>query len=180
MRALAISLAFFVTAACGGGGGDDGRADGEDSTSTSGRSDAVRTREPLSFRPVGQVLPAADCKGPSSPDTVASSDGSGCFLLGAPTVIVTHYRPEARASAGSVPDSGAIDVTLAAGDLERFNGLASSCFERSTSCPTGQLAVVFADLVRAVPTVQEPEFSGSIALSGREGEMRDLLREMNK
>jgi hypothetical protein len=178
VRAIAIFSVLALLAACGG---DNGRArDETEPASTTPRRDANRTRPPLSFRPVIQLLSRAECSAASETNRVPSIDGSTCFLLGEPELVVTRYEARAGQTDGALTDSSAIDVTLSRDDLKQFNGLAQLCFERSPACPTGQLAIVFADLVRVAPTVQEPEFSGSIAITGTVTEMEELLRQMNR
>jgi hypothetical protein len=175
---VAIVLTCCLLAACGGGEGPP--VDDERPSSTTARRDDDRMRAPLSFRPVLAVRAASDCTAAAGPDTLTSSDRSVCYSLGTPEVVVTRYGAKAGATSGAQTDGGAVDVTLRPGDLRRFNSLAQSCFSRSVSCPTRQLAVVFGGVVRSVPTVQEPEFSGSISITGTDGEMRALLRDMER
>ena len=154
MRAPAIAFAFVLLAACGGG---NGRAlNDAGSPSTTSRPGADRTRPPLSFRPVLQFTPGAGCTTDAGEKSVPSHDGSACYSLGAPEVVVTQYGAKESTSGGLLTDGGAVDVTLGSEDLKKFNELAQLCFDRSTSCPTGQLAVVFAGVVRVAPTFTSP------------------------
>ena len=180
MRAIVVVALLTLLAACGDGDGDGRTRDEAGPSSTTPRLDADRARPPLTFRPVMQLLSRSECNAATDDDRVPSHDKADCFLLGSPELVVTRYEAKAGAPGGPSIDGGLVEVNLGPEDLKQFNALARLCFDRSMSCPTGQLAVVFAGLVRVAPTVQEPEFSGPIAISGTAQEMEELLREMDR
>lgn len=67
------------------------------------------------------------------------------------------------------------------GEIE-WNLLASQCFQRSASCPSGQLAIVLDDVIQSAPTVNAPQFAGSVSITGNftESEARGLARVLNR
>jgi hypothetical protein len=56
-----------------------------------------------------------------------------------------------------VPGSAGADV---------FNALASACYQRDTSCPTGQMAVEVGGVLLSVSSVMSPTFSGELPITG--------------
>lgn len=108
--------------------------------------------------------------------TKRSSDGTTCYSL-SEGFTTTNYRAERSDAAGA--RGVAVDVTLEAKDLERFNGLARKCFDKDVSCPTQQIAIVYDDKVLSAPTVQAPTFAGSISITaGDEDVLRVLLDDL--
>ena len=70
--------------------------------------------------------------------------------------------------------SVSIDLTKEGNAL--FNELAALCFAGGPECPTKQIAITLDGVVRSAPTVQEPNFSGTVSVTGQFGEReaRDL------
>jgi preprotein translocase subunit SecD len=75
-----------------------------------------------------------------------------------------------------------VNVGLSPGGESTWNSLASQCFNGLPTCPSRQLAIVLDDVVQSFPTVNEPQFSGSVSISGSftEGEARSLSRVLNR
>lgn len=73
-----------------------------------------------------------------------------------------------------------VTVSLTEGDgTAEWNRLASECFYRQETCPTGQLAIVMDGVVQSAPALQEPNFDGgSVQITGAfaESDARDLAR----
>ena len=161
--------------ACGSDPSDGPGRDGGGTVTTASAAD-VRVRPELRFVAVEEVLAPDACVG--EPGLVRSVDGEVCYRLAADGFGVSRYGV-AEANGGSTPDGASIEVTLTAKDLERFNGLASTCFGRAGACATGQVAVVFGGAVQTAPMVQEPSFSGSIMITGTRTSITDLFRAMN-
>ena len=63
-----------------------------------------------------------------------------------------------------------------------WNLLASQCFNLSSTCPSGQLAIVLDDVIQSAPRVNAPAFSGTVEISGSfsESEARSLSRVLNR
>ena len=73
-----------------------------------------------------------------------------------------------------------VTVSLTDGEgTAEWNRLASECFYRQETCPTGQLAIVMDGVVQSAPALQEPNFDGgSVQITGAfaESDARDLAR----
>ena len=62
-----------------------------------------------------------------------------------------------------------------------WNTIAAECFNGTATCPTRQLAIELDGEVISAPTVQQPNFTGSVQISGAfsESEARNLARVLN-
>ncbi len=89
-----------------------------------------------------------------------------------------------RNSASAVINNGAwqVDVDLSSDGKTTFNNLASECYNRQATCPTGQLAIVLDDIIQSAPTVQQSFFPDRVTISGsfKESEARSLARVLNR
>ncbi|HZX55465.1 MAG TPA: protein translocase subunit SecD [Ilumatobacteraceae bacterium] len=88
------------------------------------------------------------------------------------------------ATARILPNTGwGVTVSLRGGANGEgvWNTLAAECFNGTESCPTRQLAIELDGEVISAPTVQQPEFTGSVQISGAfsEKEARNLARVLN-
>jgi preprotein translocase subunit SecD len=65
-----------------------------------------------------------------------------------------------------------------AGGQDLWNLIAGQCYSASATCPTRQLAIVLDGEVISAPVVEQPNFSGSVQISGSfsEREARDLAK----
>jgi preprotein translocase subunit SecD len=84
-------------------------------------------------------------------------------------------------SARAVPPQGVsgdwtVSVDLTGEGNTVFNQLAAACFNATASCPSKRIAIVLDGVVQSAPTVQEPQFSGTVQISGTftERDARDL------
>lgn len=89
-----------------------------------------------------------------------------------------------NAGARIIPTSGwgvSVDLRSGAAGNDVWNSLASQCFNRQASCPTGQLAIELDGTLQSVANVQTDNFQGSVQISGAfsEGEARTLARVIN-
>jgi preprotein translocase subunit SecD len=54
-----------------------------------------------------------------------------------------------------------------ANGIDKFNEIASQCYGRSQTCPSGQLAIVLDSVVQSAPNIQEPSYTrDQIQISG--------------
>jgi preprotein translocase subunit SecD len=70
-----------------------------------------------------------------------------------------------------------VGVSIKGNRIDEFNDIASRCFNRDASCPTGRLAIVLDSQVQSAPNINEPSFAAdAISISGSftEGEAKDL------
>ena len=89
------------------------------------------------------------------------------------------FKNDAKADISS--GSWVVVVSLQSGaeGTGKWNALAAQCFDRTASCPSGQLAIVLDGLVISAPTVQERQFTGgSVQITGdfKEKEAKDLAK----
>ncbi len=124
------------------------------------------------------VLPGLDDGATQEPDP--DDEPEVCFQLGpVPTLegrsltgaIVSG--PEAQITTGE----WAVALSIKGADLPLFNQVASQCFNREPTCPTGRLAIVLDGEAQSAPQIQEPSFGADgLQISGNftERQARDL------
>jgi preprotein translocase subunit SecD len=126
----------------------------------------------------GTTVPAA------TPETTVlrTIDGGQCIVGpagGAGDEVFSRDSSEVQLS----QDQGwTVTVGLSPGGEAAWNALAAACYSGAETCPSRQLAIVLDDVVQSFPTVNEPQFSGSVSISGSfsEGEARSLSRVLNR
>jgi preprotein translocase subunit SecD len=113
--------------------------------------------------------------------TVVLPDGNGnLFILGPAGGTGEVFSRDASATIQN--GEWVVDVGLRGGaeGLDIWNALATKCYVGAPQqdCPTGRLAIVLDGVVISAPTVNEPEFSDRVLISGSftEGEARDLAK----
>jgi len=89
-----------------------------------------------------------------------------------------------NASATVIPTSGwgvTVDLRDGAQGNDIWNALASQCFNRTESCPTGQLSIELDGTLQSVAKLETANFNGSVQISGsfEESEARNLARVIN-
>lgn len=74
-----------------------------------------------------------------------------------------------------------VDLRDGADGRDTWNSLASQCFNKSESCPSGQLGIELDGTIQSAPTMNEPFFTGGVSITGdfTEGEARNLARVLN-
>lgn len=79
------------------------------------------------------------------------------YLLGPVALDGAAVETARRAKQAGQP---AVDIVFRAGidGIDRFNRVASKCYDRAAMCPTSMLAIVFDGRVLSAPTIQLPEF----------------------
>jgi preprotein translocase subunit SecD len=76
-----------------------------------------------------------------------------------------------------------VSVDLRGGDgRDTWNNLASQCFSRVPTCPTQRLAIVLDSVVQSAPTVNEPNFTDSVSITGSftQSEAEELASVLNR
>ena len=74
-----------------------------------------------------------------------------------------------------------VDASLSGAGEASWNAIALQCFNGLDTCPSRQLAIVLDDIVQSAPEVQQPQFQGSVAITGMgESEARSLSRVINR
>jgi len=139
------------------------------------------------------VTTTAPVFGPEIPTTAPPADTSGQEVLPySNTGQVCLVGPAGgtgevfqRGSAGAGVDQNqrwVVTVDLRDDGQATWNALAQQCFNGSSTCPSHQLAIVLDGEIQSAPTVQTPDFPGSVQISGSftEDEVRDLARVLNR
>ena len=76
-----------------------------------------------------------------------------------------------------------VAVNLRGGEgRDTWNNLASQCFNRLPTCPTQRLAIVLDSVVQSAPTVNEPNFTDSVSITGNftQSESDELAAVLNR
>jgi preprotein translocase subunit SecD len=76
-----------------------------------------------------------------------------------------------------------VSVDLRGGEgRDTWNSLASQCFSRAATCPTQRLAIVLDSVVQSAPTVNEPNFTDSVSITGNftQSEAEELAAVLNR
>lgn len=74
-----------------------------------------------------------------------------------------------------------VDLRDGAAGNDIWNSLASQCYYKDTTCPTGQLSIELDGSLQSVASVNEPSFNGSVQISGAftQDEAQQLARVIN-
>jgi preprotein translocase subunit SecD len=148
-------------------------------------STPVTTAPPI----VGPTLPTTTLPVETlPPDTSGQeilplADGQQVCLVG-PSGGTGEVFERGSAAAGIDQNTGQWVVTtdLRSDGQAAWNALAQQCYSGSATCPSRQLAIVLDDVIQTAPTVNEPNFPGTVQISGAftEDEVRDLARVINR
>lgn len=190
MRWIAV-LALAVLAACG----SDDVTNRAAPTTTSAAGPATA---PSWFGVAPVVAPV-----PCTPEATQSRDESTCYQLGG-AVIDAAGVADARAIEGERPceippgesmciaagpsasapsrSTWSVEFSVTDDALRSFNALAEMCFQRSATCPTGQVAIIIDGEVVSAPVIQVPEYDGAgfaIGVGPDEAAARDIAERLS-
>jgi preprotein translocase subunit SecD len=88
-----------------------------------------------------------------------------------------------NADAQIINGGWAVVVSLRGGSKgeDVWNALVAQCYDRMSTCPTGQLAIELDGVLQSAPTVQARRFDGEVQITGdfSESEARTLARVLN-
>jgi protein-export membrane protein SecD/preprotein translocase SecF subunit len=84
--------------------------------------------------------------GPAGAEGDVLDTGASATIIDADWTVVVGLRPSGQAA---------------------WNAMAADCYNRTPTCPTGQLAIQLDDEVISAPVVQEPSFGREITISGQ-------------
>jgi len=76
-----------------------------------------------------------------------------------------------------------VSVDLRGGEgRDTWNNLASQCFNRAPTCPSGRLAIVLDSVVQSAPNVNEPNFTDAVSITGdfTQSETEELASVLNR
>ncbi|MET0909811.1 MAG: SecD/SecF family protein translocase subunit, partial [Ilumatobacteraceae bacterium] len=94
-----------------------------------------------------------------------------------------------RGSAALTLDTGyGVTIDLRGDGQAAWNSLANQCYNTAATCPStqpgvrGQIAITLDSVVQSYPQVNQPDFAGSVAITGSfsKGEAEDLVAVLNR
>lgn len=145
--------------------------------------------------PVSTDVPLFDPESPPTVEIPAPTTTSGAELLPSREGLPVCVGPDQNVNDVLVFERGSATTTLSPTEgwgvtaelrsgegQDYWNSLARQCFSRSTTCPTGQLAIVLDSVVQSAPVVNVPEFDSTVSITGdfTEEEARSLARVLNR
>ena len=138
-------------------------------------AEAPTDSEITSPTPPSQMGDPAD---PTATIIVQNTDGSEIYQLGPSFATGEVFNNDAKADI--ITSGWGVRVTLKSGSsgADLWNIGAAQCFAKSTTCPTGRMAIVLDGVVQSAPSVNQPSFSGGVDITGsfKESEAKDLAR----
>ena len=130
---------------------------------------------------VTSPTPPAEMGDPADPTAtiiVQNTDGSEIYQLGPSFATGEVFNNDAKADI--ISGGWGVRVTLknGAAGSDLWNIGAAQCYAKSTTCPTGRMAIVLDGVVQSAPSVNQPSFSGGVDITGnfKESEAKDLAR----
>ena len=145
------------------------------STNAPSATDGPTGSDVTSPTPPTEMGDAAD---PSATVIVQNTDGSEIYQLGPSFATGEVFNNDATADI--ISGGWGVRVTLknGAAGSDLWNIGAAQCFAKSTTCPTGRMAIVLDGVVQSAPSVNQPSFSGGVDITGsfKESEAKDLAR----
>jgi preprotein translocase subunit SecD len=167
-----------------------GVRDQSDALSAVDVSGVVELRPVVSFSDCAALDDSATDETPSTPTATGAEllpNRDGSALCVGP--VQGTGEVFSKGSAQLTADQGwGVAVDLRSDGQATWNALANECYNTTPTCPStqpglrGQIAIVLDDVVQSAPQVNQPNFAGSVAISGdfsRE-EAEDLVSVLNR
>ena len=119
-----------------------------------------------------------DPSDPTATVIVQNHDGTEVYQLGPAYATGEVFNNDAAADI--INGGWGVRVTLKDGATgsDLWNVGAADCYAKTSTCPTGRMAIVLDGVVQSAPTVNQPTFTGGVDITGSfsEGEAKDLAR----
>ena len=130
---------------------------------------------------VTSPTPPAEMGDPADPTAtiiVQNTDGSEIYQLGPSFATGEVFNNVATADIISAGWGVRVTLKNGAAGSDLWNIGAAQCYAKSTTCPTGRMAIVLDGVVQSAPSVNQPSFSGGVDITGNfeESEAKDLAR----
>ena len=130
---------------------------------------------------VTSPTPPAEMGDPADPTAtiiVQNTDGSEIYQLGPSFATGEVFNNDATADIISAGWGVRVTLKNGAAGSDLWNIGAAQCYAKSTTCPTGRMAIVLDGVVQSAPSVNQPSFSGGVDITGnfKESEAKDLAR----
>ena len=140
-----------------------------DTTATTAAPDPAAEAEPPTLTPRDQDTAEATV-------TLAGADGGSVYVLG-PSLATGRIVDTAQAEIPAGEWTVGLEMKGGEDGIDTFNEIASQCFAKAETCPTGSLAIVLDSVVQSAPTINNPSYErDQIQISGSfdESEAKDL------
>lgn len=148
-------------------------------STTVGSGDAAVTTTTVAIA-VSPSVPQQDISMTNEPSKQAILEGRDGFVYftGPSQADGQVFANDAAAQINSGSWVVAVGLRGGANGEDKWNLLAAQCFQKASTCPTGQIAIVLDGVVISAPVVQTANFSGSVQISGdfKEAEAKDLAK----
>jgi preprotein translocase subunit SecD len=152
-----------------------------DSTLPTSSTNAPSATDGPTGSDVTSPTPPAEMGDPADPTAtviVQNTDGSEIYQLGPSFATGEVFNNDANADI--ISGGWGVRVTLknGAAGSDLWNIGAAQCYAKSTTCPTGRMAIVLDGVVQSAPSVNQPSFTGGVDITGnfQESEAKDLAR----
>ena len=152
-----------------------------DSTLPTSSTNAPSATDGPTGSDVTSPTPPAEMGDPADPTAtviVQNTDGSEIYQLGPSFATGEVFNNDANADI--ISGGWGVRVTLknGAAGSDLWNIGAAQCYAKSTTCPTGRMAIVLDGVVQSAPSVNQPSFTGGVDITGsfKESEAKDLAR----
>ena len=154
-------------------------AEGSVATTTVVAADGAATTTTVAIA-VPPSVPQQDISMTNEPSKQAILEGRDglVYFTGPSQADGQVFANDAAAQINSGSWVVAVGLRDGANGEDKWNLLATQCFQKAATCPTGQIAIVLDGVVISAPVVQTANFSGSVQISGdfKEAEAKDLAK----
>jgi preprotein translocase subunit SecD len=147
----------------------------EPTTTTTAPPSTTTTTAPAGEEQGSPELTPREEDEPDQPVTLAGLDDT-VYQLG-PSLATGRIVQSAEAEIPQGSWTVALEMRGGANGIDKFNEIASQCFNRTETCPSGALAIVLDSVVQSAPEIQAASYSrDQIQISGdfSEDEAKDL------
>lgn len=148
-------------------------------STTVGSGDAAVTTTTVAIA-VSPSVPQQDISMTNEPSKQAILEGRDGFVYftGPSQADGQVFANDAAAQINNGSWVVAVGLRSGASGEDKWNLLATQCFQKASTCPSGQIAIVLDGVVISAPVVQTANFSGSVQISGdfKEAEAKDLAK----
>lgn len=114
---------------------------------------------------------------PAAQAVVPGRDGL-LYLVGPAEATGEVFRNDAEATIINGEWVVVVGLRPGAAGQDQWNAVAAQCYNRTPTCPSGQLAIQLDEQIVSAPTVQTPQFAGEVQITGNfsESEASELAR----
>jgi preprotein translocase subunit SecD len=143
-----------------------------------GTTSAPETLPPeLTVPPTAAPTISQDVTDPTATTVVPGRDGL-LYLVGPAAATGEVLQNDAQATIINGEWVVVVGLRPGAAGEAQWNAIALQCYNRTPTCPTGQLAIQLDEQIVSAPTVQTPQFAGEVQITGSfsEREASELAR----